>query len=43
VVLRPLSKWQIAALRGILGADRDSGFRRLVDHVSGDSAPIAVR
>jgi hypothetical protein len=32
--LRPLDRWQIAALRGVLGADRDSGFRRLIDYVS---------
>jgi DNA-binding transcriptional MerR regulator len=32
--LKPLDKWQIAALRGVLGADRNSGFRRLIDYVS---------
>jgi hypothetical protein len=32
--LKPLDKWQIAALRGVLGVDRDSGFRRLIDYVS---------
>jgi hypothetical protein len=32
--LKPLGKWQIAALRGVLGAERDSGFRRLMDYVS---------
>lgn len=32
--LKPLDKWQIAALRGVLNADRDSGFRRLIDYVS---------
>ena len=32
--LKPLDKWQIAALRGVLGMDRDSGFRRLMDYVS---------
>jgi hypothetical protein len=32
--LKPLDKWQIAALRGVLSSDRDSGFRRLIDYVS---------
>jgi hypothetical protein len=32
--LKPLDKWQIAALRGVLSADRNSGFRRLIDYVS---------
>ncbi|MET0601160.1 MAG: MerR family transcriptional regulator [Baekduia sp.] len=32
--LKPLDRWQIAALRGVLSADRDSGFRRLIDYVS---------
>jgi hypothetical protein len=32
--LKPLDKWQIAALRGVLSSDRNSGFRRLIDYVS---------
>jgi hypothetical protein len=40
--LRPLDRWQIAALRGILCAERDSGFRRLVDYVSDDSAAASI-
>jgi hypothetical protein len=32
--LKPLDKWQIAALRGVLSSEPSSGFRRLIDYVS---------